>query len=193
MLREKLREQPVFAELSPASLRDHLGKGERRQGERVKKRVHRHGNENGTAPFVSDRETNSENEERRKRRKMRVHRGKKQRVCHHSHPTAEISFHHAIEKNRKKNSSARGATVTASRMIRIRCSRVLEALKSSTIPCLSRTPRDKFLRHHLREQDQRVCREQQHPPGGDRPAEPDLGKTRRTSSCRTGAAAGKRR
>src|SRR5205085_9771583 len=80
------------------SLSDQLGKGERRQSDRVKERMHGHGNEDGAAPFVGNRETASEDKERRERRQMRVDCREKQRARQDADASPEISPGHSVDE-----------------------------------------------------------------------------------------------
>src|SRR4051794_12824479 len=84
-----------------ASLLDQLGKGKRRQSHRVKERVHGHGNENRTAPFVGDRETRSENKERRERRQVPMDSCEEERTQNYAGHPADITFGDAIEEESK--------------------------------------------------------------------------------------------
>src|SRR5436305_15226244 len=64
--------------------------------------MHRHRDKNGTAPFVGNGETTSQNEQGSERREMSVRGGEKQRVEGNSEKTAEITFEYAVEETPKK-------------------------------------------------------------------------------------------
>src|SRR5437763_7079267 len=64
--------------------------------------MHRHRDKNGTAPFVGNGETTSQNEQGSERREMSVRGGEKQRVEGNSEKTAEIAFEYAVEEKPKK-------------------------------------------------------------------------------------------
>src|SRR5437016_14662889 len=85
------------------SLRKQLGKCERRERHRIEERMHRHRDKNGTAPFVGNGKTTSQNEQGSERREMSVRGGKKQRVEGNSEKTAEITLEYAVEEKDRKS------------------------------------------------------------------------------------------
>src|SRR6266480_2810447 len=64
--------------------------------------MHRHGDEDRTAPFVGNGETTSQDEQRRKRREMRVRGREKQCVDRDPEKTAEITFDYPVEEKSKQ-------------------------------------------------------------------------------------------
>src|SRR2546429_7783513 len=64
--------------------------------------MHRHGDEDRTAPFVGNGEATSQDEQRRKRREMCV-RGREEQCVHRdSEKTAEIALDYPVEEKSKK-------------------------------------------------------------------------------------------
>src|SRR5205807_2828677 len=83
------------------SLLKKFRESENDQRKRIKERVHRHGNENRSAPLVGKSETGSEDEERDERGQMRVHGSEEQRVENYAESGAEITLEHAVEEETK--------------------------------------------------------------------------------------------
>src|SRR5437660_7081885 len=64
--------------------------------------MHRHRDKNRTAPFISNGEATSQNEQWHKRRQMGVRSREKQRVRGDSEKTAEIAPDYSVEKKPKE-------------------------------------------------------------------------------------------
>src|SRR5438876_1224042 len=84
------------------SLRHHLWKCQHGERDGIEERMHGHGDENRTAPFVGKRETTSQDKQRREGGKMCMRGGEQHRVPYDSDKTTEIAFEHAVKKKAEK-------------------------------------------------------------------------------------------